>query len=130
MLETEKKKNRGGRPKGSTSRANGTGLLKVMIHKASKEMREGKTGPDGIMQLIEAMFERAIGTTALRETAGGTKRLYAVPPDLQAAKLLLEYGFGKPKESLEIEEANKDPMAKMPFMIIVPPSANEKGGPW
>lgn len=50
---------------------------------------------DGI---LEAMLDKAVGIQLKEE---GQARAYKQAPDPQAAKLLLEYAIGKPKESID-----------------------------
>jgi hypothetical protein len=105
-------------------------VLRATILKVTKRMsaRDGAKKWAGYEKLIESLFERAHGTLAVRETQEHGRQVYDVLPDPQAAKILLEFGFGKATESIEMNVKETDPMRKMPFMIIIPPSANERGG--
>ena len=92
------------------------GLFKVRMAAASERARiDEKT--DGIDRLIDAMLLRALGKVKM-ETAEGV--IYTLAPDPQAAKLLIEMGFGKAKETVEIQDDSQK-LKGVPQVILVPP---------
>ena len=91
------------------------GLWRVRMAAASERGRVGDM--DGIDRMIDAMILRALGKIKM-ETAEGV--IYTLAPDPQAAKLLIEMGFGKAKESIEIEDASAK-LKGVPQVILVPP---------
>jgi hypothetical protein len=51
-------------------------------------------------ELFDALMDAAVGVRATTES-GGEKFVYSKAPDVGAARLLLEYTLGKPKEQVE-----------------------------
>jgi hypothetical protein len=97
--------------------ANGyLGVFKVRMGAAAERARID-ANTDGIDRMIDAMILRALGKIKM-ETAEGV--IYTLAPDPQAAKLLIEMGFGKAKESIEIEDASAK-LKGVPQVILVPP---------
>jgi hypothetical protein len=55
-----------------------------------------------VKELFDALMDSAIGLRVTKEADGGDKEfVYSKAPDVGAAKLLLEYTLGKPKEQIE-----------------------------
>ena len=92
------------------------GLWRVRMAAASERARID-ANTDGIDRMIDAMILRALGKIKM-ETAEGV--IYTLAPDPQAAKLLIEMGFGKAKESIEIEDTSAK-LKGVPQVILVPP---------
>lgn len=105
-----------GRPKGSINEAS-TSAIRQRIFAAAARLKKGDV--DGIDQVIESTFERALGVLVEKETEEGPK-VYAIPPDVNAAKVILEQGFGKPRESVEVTDPNEK-FKGLPQVILVPP---------
>lgn len=54
-----------------------------------------------VKELFDALFDSAIGVSITKESGGGEEFVYSKAPDVGAARLLLEYTLGKPKEQVE-----------------------------
>lgn len=67
-------------------------------------------------KVIAAMYKLAIGVKVLRTTDDG-REVYLKPPDPQAAKLLLAYRYGIPKQEIAIS-ATAEPITG--FNILPP----------
>ena len=80
-----------GRKKGKTGKA--VGEIRELIDQVSKEQ-----GVRGLKGVIQSLFERAQGSITRRDD--GT--VVVVPPSDPAARLLLEFKFGRPKETLDL----------------------------
>lgn len=52
--------------------------------------------------ILEAMKEKALGVTVVDKKDPTGVRVYDLPPDPNAAKLLFEHGIGKPQENLDL----------------------------
>lgn len=76
----------------------------------------GKGDEDGMAKAIHGLFERAHGITVEREV-GGELVVYSVPPDVLAIKALMEFRFGKPKETVEVQTPDLKPKS-VPFLAI------------
>ncbi len=74
-------------------------------------------------ELIYKLVELVEGID-VEESIGKEKIIYTKPPDSYAAKLLLEYRFGKPKQSNEI--TGKDGKDLFPKLISKVNSEEEK----
>ena len=78
------------------------GRKKGKPNKVTQEIREIVQSSVDFTVLVNKMFELVKGL----EVVGDDKNedtTYIQPPNVNAAKLLLEYGFGKPKEVIELD---------------------------
>jgi hypothetical protein len=112
----------GGRRKGRPNRS--TIYIRDLIDETSDLLTT--EGRDGLQHIIEALFHRAIGIPAVGRRRRGQGVVYKVLPDIQAARLILEHRFGKPKESIEITDPDEK-FHGLPQLILVPPN-NWDGG--
>lgn len=85
------------RTKGATNKA--TRDVKGLLDEASASY--GRGDRDGFAVAVRKLFDRAHGVMAEREVQG-ERVVYEVPPDVLAIKTLLEFRFGKAKESVEV----------------------------
>jgi len=110
------------RPKGAKNKV-GTGSVREQIRNVAHDLRLG--GKDGVYRMIEGQMRKAIGTHAIKKVAG-VDVVYEELPDTAAARVLLEQLYGRPKETVEIQ----DPAAQfkgLPQIILVPPAGYGKG---
>jgi len=56
----------------------------------------------------------------VRHEHDGQEVVYDVLPDTQAARLILEHRFGKPRQAIEVVEP-EDKFKGLPQLILVPP---------
>jgi hypothetical protein len=110
------RKHSGGRRKGSPNRS--TIYIRDLIDETSDLLTV--EGRDALQQIIEALFRLAIGVRAVRHEHEGQEVVYEVLPDTQAAKLILEHRFGKPKQAVEIIDPNEK-FRGLPQLILVAP---------
>lgn len=52
--------------------------------------------------VVDRLFELTQGVEVEQTGSDGESRIFSKPPDANAAKILLEYGFGKPSQSIEV----------------------------
>jgi hypothetical protein len=110
------RKHTGGRRQGRPNRS--TIYIRELIDEASDLLTV--EGRDALQQIIEAQMRIAIGVRAVRHEHDGQEVVYEVLPDTQAAKLILEHRFGKPKQAVEIIDPNEK-FKGLPQLILVPP---------
>jgi len=93
-----------GRPAGSKNKTP-TLALRDLIDRGS-EFRLTRDGRSGLQQVVDMMYEKAMGVTVQQPdpNAPGGQRIFSIPPDAVAAKLLFEQRFGRAKETVEITE--------------------------
>jgi hypothetical protein len=90
-------------------------MIRALIDAASEARRTGNTS--GLEKVIDAMFEKATGITVQEPDGHGGERVYTQPPDVAAAKLLTENRFGRPKETVEVQQPDLAP-SSVPFLVI------------
>lgn len=105
-----------GRPAGSKNRS--TREVKALIDDVGAAM--GKGDKEGMTLAVRRLYERAHGVLAA-QIAGDGRIVYEVPPDVPAIRALLEFRFGKPKESVEITDP-EDKWKGMPQIVMMPPA--------
>lgn len=110
------RKHSGGKRKGSPNRS--TIYIRDLIDETSDLLTV--EGRDALQQIIEALFRLAIGIRAVRHEREGQEVVYEVLPDTQAAKLILEHRYGKPKQAIELIDPNEQ-FKGLPQLILVPP---------
>ena len=94
------------------------GLVKNRIAELAHDVKDG-AGHDGLDQILLALMQKARGVRHAVPMGDGIA-IFNELPDPAAGKIILEYAYGKPKESIEIT----DPEAKfhgLPQLLIVPP---------
>jgi hypothetical protein len=106
----------GGRRKGRPNRS--TIYIRELIDEAADLLTA--EGRDALQQVIVAQMRKAIGIRAVRYEHGGQEVVYDVPPDTQAAKLILEHRFGRPKQAIEVVEP-EDKFKYSPQLVLMPP---------
>ena len=52
-------------------------------------------------EMFNSLIESAIGVRVIKEDSNGEEFVYSKAPDVGAARLLLEYTLGKPKDQVE-----------------------------
>lgn len=52
--------------------------------------------------ILEAMHSKAVGCAIIDKKDDTGERIFDLPPDEKAAKLLLEYAYGKPQQYVDI----------------------------
>ena len=104
-----------GRPTGAKNRS--TREVKALIDDVGAAM--GKGDKEGMTLAVRKLFERAHGVLAVAQVAGQPV-IYEVPPDVPAIRALLEFRFGKPKESIEVTDP-EEKWKGMPQIVMMPP---------
>lgn len=107
-----------GRPKGAKNKV-GTGTLRSLIDAASAARTDPRTKREGLQRVVDLMFDKAMGVTVQEpdpQQPGGV-RIFEIPPDVAAAKLLFEHRFGRAKETVEVQTPDLAP-ASIPFLIM------------
>ena len=85
-MQTSAKRKRGGSRKGKPNKS--TAEVKHLIDLAAKEH-------GGMQFVFEKLFELVAGVTIQTVDKKGEEHVYDKPPDAFAAKILLEYRYGK-----------------------------------
>lgn len=85
-----------GRPKGAQT------LLKQAMRQRIYDFVSERL--DGI---LESMHEKARGVAIIDKKDDTGERIFDLPPDPVAAKLLIEHAIGKPPEALDITSGDK-----------------------
>lgn len=97
-MDNEEPKRGRGRPKGTTTRAREEFIQ--MIRSNGKPEK-----------LITKLMELAEGVTCSKPNpVTGKETIYSKPPDVTAIIYLLDQGFGKPKQAVEMSGADGDPI--------------------
>lgn len=99
------------------SKNKSTREVKVLMDQISASF--GRGDKDGMAKAIHCLYERAHGVLAERQVMG-QPIVYEVPPDTFAIKTLMEFRFGKAKETVEIQDPNEK-FKHSPQVILVPP---------
>jgi len=76
----------------------GGGSRKGKPNKSTQEIREIIQSTVDFAVLTDKMFQLVKGV----EVSGDDGTVYSQAPNVNAAKLLLEYGYGKPKEVVDL----------------------------
>jgi hypothetical protein len=79
------------------------GRKKGNPNKSTLEIKKIVQSSADFKKLTKGMYEFAMGVQVQKSMPDGTKAIYDEPPNVPAAKLLFEYGFGKPKEVVELD---------------------------
>lgn len=101
-------------PSRKGKRNKSTQEIKDVIDLMSEATRENDL--DGMAVGVKRMFELAHGVRAMN--AEGV--VYQAKPDANAMRTLLEFRFGKPKETVRVEDPDEK-FKSMPQVILVPP---------
>ena len=105
-----------GRKKGIPNKS--TVEVKDMIDRVGEAVASGDH--IGMAAVISKMYARAMGVLAEREGRNGEVVVYEIAPDVLAQKALLEFRFGKPKETVEVQDPDKK-FHGLPQVVLVPP---------
>jgi hypothetical protein len=81
----------------------GGGSRKGKQNKSTLEIKKIVQSSADFKKLTKRMYEFAMGVQVQKSMPDGSKAIYDELPNVPAAKLLFEYGFGKPKEVVELE---------------------------
>ena len=85
----------------------GGGSRKGVPNKSTQEIKEILAEEVDFRIVAQRMYELVKGVTVKETGTDGSVNVYTKEPNVPAAKLLLEYGFGKPKESVDITTDGK-----------------------
>jgi hypothetical protein len=96
----------GGRQKGKLNKS--TIDVKAMIDAVGK-----KHG--GLKVVIGKLYEMAIGIEVQDKTPLGITTVYSEPPNVNAAKILMEYRFGKPQQTVDLKSDGITAILFKPF---------------
>jgi len=94
--------NRKGKPNKSTLD------IKNLIDSAGK-----KHG--GIKTIVHKLYEMAMGVEVKDVANDGTTTVYSEPPNVNAAKILMEYRFGKPQQTVDLKSDGITAILFKPF---------------
>lgn len=106
------------RPVGSKTRKP-TLTLRQLVDAASAARVDPATKRDGLQRVVDLMFEKAMGVQVQENDAHapGGVRVFTLPPDVAAAKLLIEHRFGRAKETVEVQTPDLAPNS-LPWLIL------------
>lgn len=106
-----------GKAKGSKKTG---GRVKGTPNKAKLEIREiiDNSGIDFSVVVLK-LFELVKGVTVAMKTPDGIPVIYEKAPDPSAAKILLEYRFGRPQQSVDLTSGGEP---------LMPATLNFNGG--
>ena len=86
------------KPKGSQKTG---GRTKGTANKATQELKNIIDSCVDMNQVVGKLYELVNGVT-VQETKGEAPVVYQKPPDSFAAKILLEYRYGKPQQYIDV----------------------------
>lgn len=78
----------------------GSGRKVGSKNKATLEIKDILDECVDFKELVGKLLELANGVSVLKKTVTGMELVYQNPPDSNAAKILMEYRFGKPQQSI------------------------------
>lgn len=108
---------------------NGAGRKAGIPNKSTLEIKEIFAQEVDFRVVARKMFELAKGVAVKETGPDGQTEIYTKEPNVPAAKLLLEYGHGKPKEVIELDAgANTAEIVKM-FATVVSSSGSGSATP-
>lgn len=87
-----------GKPKGLPKSG---GREKGVLNKNSNGIKELLDSRVDFNLIIDKLIELVVGVEVQTFNSNGQPVIYSKPPDSQAAKILLEYRFGKPTQSVD-----------------------------
>jgi len=116
----EKRPKTGGRKKGTPNKRP---AIQPVLEQVSKALKSD--GKDGLTQVVEAMFRRAIGVTVQGNGPGNP--IYEAPPSEAAGRLLLEYQFGKVREQISLDGGEDENGNKLAAPVFVVPAFRKVG---
>lgn len=117
---TPKEPRKSGRKKGTVPISKTDRTIKQEAYKLAKTFVRCDNIREAIRDKVD--INELIGILAL-EARGGAKRvngngiIYSTLPSLDALKLLLEYGYGKPEQSQIVEDADKKKMQELTGLL-------------
>lgn len=106
------------RPVGSKTKKS-THMVRDVIDEASRLRTDPATKREGLLRLTLAQFDAAMGIEVHEPDAQaiGGQRIYTIPPNPAAAKMILEHRFGRAKETIEVTEKGSQ---HKKIVIVVP----------
>jgi hypothetical protein len=81
------------------------GRKKGIPNKSTQEIKEILSKEVDFAVVARKMFELVKGVTVREADGKGGVNVYEKEPNVAAARLLLEYGFGKPKEQIDVNHS-------------------------
>lgn len=83
----------------------GESRRKGIPNKSTQEIKDILSKEVDFAVVARKMFELVEGVTVKESDGKGGVNVYEKEPNVAAAKLLLEYGFGKPKEQIDVNHS-------------------------
>lgn len=72
------------------------------VNKATQEIKDILAQSVDFVEVVDKMMQLVRGVSVAQNTSDGPI-VYERPPDVNAAKLLMEYAFGKPKQQMDVK---------------------------
>lgn len=90
-----------GGPRPNSGPKKGTHYKKTLEKRAEREIIFSFVS-ERLAGILEAMHSKAVGCAIIDKKDDTGERIFDLPPDEKAAKLLLEYAYGKPQQYVDI----------------------------
>lgn len=87
---------------GTGGKREGAGRKVGSPNKTTQEIRDILAESVDFVEVVDKVMQLVRGVTVQQQTADGPI-VYERPPDVNAAKLLMEYAFGKPKQQMDVK---------------------------
>lgn len=84
-----------------------TGRPSGSLNKGTQEIRAILAERIDFGVVVDKLYELVQGVTVQETQKNGDEIIYTRPPDSKAAQILLEYGFGKPSQSIDLTSGNE-----------------------
>lgn len=85
------------------SKKTGGGSRKGKPNKATQDIKDILNNVVDFNIVVGKLYELTNGITVMEHDSKGNPNIYDKQPDSAAAKILLEYGFGKPKQTMDLK---------------------------
>lgn len=86
----------------------GAGRKTGVPNKSNLEIKQLLDSEIDFVTVVKRLMELVEGVTIQETRANGDEVVYTRPPDSAAAKILLEYRFGKPNQQVDITSDGKE----------------------
>lgn len=114
-----------GGPRPNSGPKKGTHFNKTLEKRAEMETIR-KFVSERLTGILEAMHNKAVGCAIIDKKDDTGERIFDLPPDEKAAKLLLEYAYGKPQQYVDITSGGEQ--VAMTAQDLVERIKNAKAG--
>jgi hypothetical protein len=98
----------------------GGGSRKGKRNKSTEEIKELLDSRVDFEVVVEKLYELVQGVTVKKASPSGAPIIYTEKPDVSAAKILIEYRYGKPLQRTELTGKDGDELIKQPVINLLP----------